>query len=153
MFIRRFDFTTISDKLHRSGYAHIKPEFYYTPAVHESNMYLLQKTYPALVRDDGSGNRFRAYSAFNWIPDEGKFTQKKSTDYYQDPAYNYIDGGRVRIFEPIVNDYLENALLREMLEKDIEIARQSGIVTFDDSLEMGLHQIRYAAKDGVPAYR
>ncbi|KAE9547475.1 hypothetical protein FO519_009314 [Halicephalobus sp. NKZ332] len=42
--------------------------------------------------------------------------------------------------------------MREILKKDIEIARESGIVTFDDGLEMGLHQIRYTAKEGEPAY-
>ncbi|CAJ0952018.1 unnamed protein product, partial [Mesorhabditis belari] len=144
----------VLDQLDTLGFAHIKPDFYYSTDDSESfsNIETLQDTYSSLSRDSDPGNRHRAYASFQWSPLNNELIKKDSTDYFQAKEYNYIDGGKIRTFDPICPRYLKNSLLKSVVEKDIDLAKETGIIDFSSSVEIGLHQIRYVANGTEPAF-
>uniref|UniRef100_A0A914DGS7 Uncharacterized protein n=1 Tax=Acrobeloides nanus TaxID=290746 RepID=A0A914DGS7_9BILA len=113
----------------------------------------MQSSYHFLPEDPTPGNRFRAYACYDFLPKDKTFLKRESNEYFQSKKYNYIDGGKIRKFHPICDQFLDNKLLKTLLAKDIALAQQLDVVNFDSTLELGLHQIRYAAKDTQPAYR
>uniref|UniRef100_A0A914PD96 Prolyl 4-hydroxylase alpha subunit Fe(2+) 2OG dioxygenase domain-containing protein n=1 Tax=Panagrolaimus davidi TaxID=227884 RepID=A0A914PD96_9BILA len=139
------------NQLNDDGFAYIKADFY---GIEQNckNLKELKNTYETLSKDPSPGNRYRAYTCYEWIPNERNLKKQNSTQYFQSKEYNYIDGGNIRIFDPISSTFLENHILKDVIEKDIELAKKTGIINFDETFELGLHQIRYRAHGIEPAY-
>ena len=138
--------------IHHEGFAHLSSDFYLSNSDH-ALLEKIQSTYQSLPADPAPGNRFRAYARYEFLPEDKTFLKQESNEYFQSIQYNYIDGGKVREFHPICDQFLDNILLKTLLAKDIALAQQLDVVNFDSPLELGLHQIRYKAKDTQPAYR
>lgn len=136
----------ILTQLENTGFAEIPPEFYRLSSNDNHFLEDLQETYRSLPADLNGGNRFRTYNYWNWRQEDDDFLKNKSKEYWQSSEYNYVDGGATRVFEPISDRVSENPLVKFLLKKDIELAKQTGVVEFDETLIMINHQIRYAAK-------
>uniref|UniRef100_A0A914YNM2 Uncharacterized protein n=1 Tax=Panagrolaimus superbus TaxID=310955 RepID=A0A914YNM2_9BILA len=139
------------NQLNNDGFAYIKIDFY----GFETNcteIEELKTTYDSLPIDPSPGNRYRAYTCYDWNPTEQSLKKQDSTQYFQSKEYNYIDGGNIRIFDPISTTFLENSVLKGLIQKDTELAKKTGIINFDETFELGLHQIRYKAQGIEPAY-
>uniref|UniRef100_A0A914YNT5 Prolyl 4-hydroxylase alpha subunit Fe(2+) 2OG dioxygenase domain-containing protein n=1 Tax=Panagrolaimus superbus TaxID=310955 RepID=A0A914YNT5_9BILA len=134
------------------GFVHIKPEYYINSKINLDLIEDMQEKYANLSKDSSPGNRFRAYACYDWLPNEQKFVKQNTTHYFQSKEYNYDDGGKVRLFDPIVEAYLNNPVLKTLIEKDVELAKQTGIIDFESEFQMGFHQIRYKAQGTEPSY-
>lgn len=145
--------THILKQVKDAGFAHIKPDHYCNSEMNRDLIEDMQETYANLLKDPSPGNRYRAYACYDWLPNQQKFVQQNSTQYFQSKEYNYIDGGKIREFSPITDAYLNNPILKTLIEKDVELAKQTGIIDFESKFQMGLHQIRYNAKGSEPSYR
>lgn len=142
----------VSEKLSRSGYAHIKRKFY-LKKLDKKQLKIVQNTYKNLENDTYSdGNRQRAYTKLVWDVENNKAIKAENNNYSQSEDYNPKDGGKVRKFKDISLDYLNNPVVGKLVINNIEIAKNTDLVKFDPTLEIGLHQIRYRAKPNSPAY-
>jgi hypothetical protein len=110
----------------------------------------LQASYFDLPADADGGQRFRAHSAL--LQNNDTIEEAATEGYFQSKEYNTTDGGRVRMFAPIEPRVLKSALLRRVVEIDAAIVRETGIVPFDGTVKIGLHQVRYQPIEGVPSY-
>lgn len=140
----------ILKQLQQNTFAHIQSKFYLDN--YQDKLKSLQQSYTLLKSDPTAGNRLRAYSRFNWSPAQNTLLKNQDNGYFQSPEYNYADGGKIRRFEPICEKFLTNPLIESLLAQNIKIAKETDIVKFDQSLEIGLHQIRYKAFWDQPAY-
>lgn len=144
---------TISTNLIVKGYDLIKPSFYLGgmkwDRVQLSHVF---QTYADLKKDPSVGNRYRAYTRMEWDPENNVAVKAQSNDYYQSVEYNYQDGGKIRRFDEISNDFFYNPIIQRLISNDIEIAQQYPIVQFNKFLDVGLHQIRYQAAKGEASF-
>lgn len=134
-----------------NGFDVIKPRYYLSKADNNGLKQVLA-TFDKLEKDPAPGNRYRAYTRFYWDQANGSAIKDENNDYSQSPEYNYMDGGKIRKFAPICNEFLLNPVIQQLMANNIEIAKGSNIVNFDSSLEIGLHQIRYQAKSSEASY-
>jgi hypothetical protein len=147
--------SSILSKLSKSGFAHIEPSYYLgtlgTPYP-QFDMKALQSSYKRLNLDPAPGNRYRAYTRYNWDTKQSKLVKDTDNNYFQSKKYNYADGGKIRVFDNIGEGFLNNPVIRYLLERNIALAQQSSVVNFADDLSVGLHQIRYRAEIQNTAY-
>ena len=144
--------TSILKQVNDYGFAHIKPDHYCNTEMNRDFLEDMQETYANLSKDPSPGNRYRAYACYDWLPNQQKFVKQNSTQYFQSKEYNYVDGGKIREFDPIPDGYLNNPILKALIEKDVELAKQTSIIDFESKFQMGLHQIRYNAQGTEPSY-
>ena len=146
--------TSILTDLMQTGFAHIPPAFYLNTNTKENAAHLdqVQATYDSLPKDPNPGNRYRAYMRLNWCPEQETYVKAANNDYFQSKKYNYADGGKIRKFEVIDDAFVNNPVIQALIEKDLEIARQSNMFVFDSQMEIGLHQIRYQTTNEEAAY-
>lgn len=153
MFIKRFLSYTkeVVNHLTHKGYVFIKPGFYFSKLPPQQLM-SIQKDYDFLKRDSSPGSRYRAYSRYQWDPEKKLLTLDSNNDYFQSKEYNSADGDKIRRFEPISKNYLNNAIIKKLLNKNFHIAKNTGIFDTNKNIEVGLHQIRYYATPQEPAF-
>ena len=146
----------ISNHIHEHGFVVLSPDFYMSSKLESSTSLLkeLQSTFKYLHLDTYSpGNRFRAFTSYRYCPIKEEFIMNESKrEYFQTRKNNYIDGGKIRVFEPVETRFLDNPLWRSILKKDIDIVRKTGIVDFDETLEIVINQQRYAPKIDQPSF-
>uniref|UniRef100_A0A914DR31 2OG-Fe dioxygenase family protein n=1 Tax=Acrobeloides nanus TaxID=290746 RepID=A0A914DR31_9BILA len=136
------------------GFAYLPPEFYYrqTTSGYPRHLHHLQNSFTALKLDTYSpGHRFRAHSAFRWNSTQCRFIQDPM-DFYQAPTYNYVDGGINRKFERVSAEVLHNPIFKSLLKKNMEMAQQSDLIEFNETLVMQIHLIRYSPQGEEPAF-
>lgn len=144
--------STVVKDFFQDGYSVINFN-YYCDTPQKSIIDSALSTYETLSKDEfSSGNRYRAHSRYHWCTVNSVSVLDSSNDYFQSRSYNSVDGDKVRRFAMIPSLFLENSIVSNMLEKDIDIAKEINSVTFDSSLVIGLHQIRYKATNGTVAY-
>lgn len=139
------------NEFYKNGFSIIKPDFY-SPMSSDAVTQVLS-SYKELPKDEYSkGNRYRAYSRFNWCSTHHVASLDPSNNYFQGKDYNPQDGDKVRQFEKISDQFLTNPIVEDMFIRDVEIARRIDRVNFNDNLEIGLHQIRYKASQDDVAF-
>ncbi len=141
---------TLGD-IYSKGYAYIPSNYFFKQVPHTPLEEVL-RTYDDLKPDPSPGNRFRAYIRFRWDESRDQLVQDDNNDYYQSKEYNEADGGKIRQFDAIPPRFLNNPIIKETIKGDTEIAKAISVVTFSETLEVGLHQIRYRALPQSPAY-
>lgn len=142
----------IVEDFSRSGYSLIDFSYYFDSVDH-SEVDGVLSTYKTLPQDQFSrGNRYRSHSRYNWCAVNNVLVFDPSNDYFQSPSYNSFDGGKIRKFEMISRFFLDSFLVRKLLEKDTDIAKETNLVAFDHTLVIGLHQIRYRANINSVSY-
>jgi hypothetical protein len=142
----------ILQALKKEGYAYV-PASFYNP--YPSAIYLnqIQNSYKYLSKDTNSaGNRYRAYSRFNWCTKNQMLVTATNNNYSQSIEYNLTDGGKIRKFDAISESFLNNPIIKYLLGKNLEIAKSDASIQFREDLVVGLHQIRYHAEINTPSY-
>ncbi|MCY8463517.1 2OG-Fe dioxygenase family protein [Bacillus atrophaeus] len=134
-----------------NGYSYIPADFYQqkteNTAVRE-----LQTTYDALKADPKGGGRYRAHSRYILAPNSDTLELDPDNGYFQSKEYNYDDGGTVRQFEKISDEFLLHPVTQYMINTNVEIARQTDLVEWEKEVIVGLHQIRYHVTPDAPSY-
>ncbi|MDO3660858.1 2OG-Fe dioxygenase family protein [Bacillus sp. C28GYM-DRY-1] len=137
--------------LTKNGYSYIPADFYQQKttdtAVHE-----LQLTYDNLKADPKGGGRYRAHSRYIFAPHSNTLELDPDNGYFQSKEYNYDDGGIIRQFEKISDDFLQHPVTQQMIHSNVEMARQTDLVDWDKEVIVGLHQIRYHVTPDAPSY-
>lgn len=135
------------------GFSFIKPSYYQPGKILADHLKLANETYHHLPADKNSlGCRYRAYMRYVWSNQHNTLIKSANTTYHQPKEYNSVDGVKQREFSFIQNIFSENSLVKQLIAKNIEIAKKTHLVSFDSSLEVGLHQIRYKAQFNQAAF-
>jgi hypothetical protein len=143
---------SILQELAGRGYAKI-PASFYAPNICSNSLNSLQNSFKMLTKDmESNGNRYRAYIRYNWNPEKNGLIQSSDNNYFQPKSYNETDGDKTRKFDPITDSFLNNPLIKYLLERNLQLAKNSNLVEFNPNLEVGLHQIRYEARRYEPSY-
>ncbi len=131
------------------GYLFVEGARYCT-AGDVADLKTIQESCFRLPADTNGGQRFRAYRSFELT--ELGLAESNTQGYLQSEQYNYLDGGKVRTFQPIEPSIRKLPLLRKVIETDAAIVKATGIVPFDETVKVGVHQVRYQPENGVPSY-
>jgi L-isoleucine 4-hydroxylase len=139
----------IAMQLVSDGYAYIEGG-YYRDRGHAESLDLFQESYFRLPADNNGGNRYRAYSRYTF---KNGFLQSSNVrDYVQSREYNYTDGGKVRRFAEIDESIRNTNLIEDLIMLDLDVVRKSNLVSFDGTIRIGLHQIRYRPTGIAPSF-
>ncbi|XYH95060.1 2OG-Fe dioxygenase family protein [Sorangium sp. So ce1128] len=143
--------TSISDRIARqcreAGFSHFTPSF----LLDEPGLRALRATYRKLPADPRSSCRTRAHSRLAWRADVGRYELQQHRGYSQSAAYNDLDGGIVRQFEPLSDAFLSSPVFQRLVDLDRCVVDASGLID-RGAYDIGLHQIRYRASVDEPSY-
>lgn len=140
---------SIATRLVDDGYVFIEGAYYTAPG-RGDEVVSFQESYFRLPLDPAPGNRRRAYARYAFSG--GCLRASDVREYFQSPEYNYADGGRVRKFAEIEEGVRTGGVMGGVVMRDLEVVRDSGLVSFDKPIRIGVHQIRYQPAGGVPAF-
>lgn len=150
--ITSISFSPIIDSLQSVGYAHISGSFYNCDD-NDHELKLMQSTYNDLLPDIYSpGNRFRGYKKFIYDPFTENLIAVSENSYFQSKSYNNIDGNKQRDFSEINHQLLNTSIFFSLLKNDIAIVKDSGILSNQEPITIGIHQIRYSASPKSPSF-
>jgi hypothetical protein len=139
----------VSNYLVENGYCYIEPSFYLKKG-DLNDLLKLQGSFSKTVKNDtDKGGRSRAYKRF--VLSENKLLDATGS-YVQTKEYNKVDGGKKRNFGGISEKIIGSQFLRKLLSINISICHETGLISFKDSVSIGVHQIRYEATSELPAY-
>ncbi|MGQ5524778.1 2OG-Fe dioxygenase family protein [Chitinimonas sp. PSY-7] len=140
-------------RLVQDGFSTVSSKIYDTNASFNQFEMLTnaQLDYYRISADPHGGGRYRAFSRYRLTPGSTTPVLDDTNDYVQSPEYNYDDGGLVRKFAPLSQDFRNNSLIQHLIQKDLEIARATDLVDWSSNVIIGLHQIRYHAKPDAPS--
>ncbi|MCK1526219.1 2OG-Fe dioxygenase family protein [Bradyrhizobium sp. 182] len=110
----------------------------------------MQESYFRLPADANGGQRYRAYRSYSLTSD--RLEESAVQRYSQSKEYNYLDGGKVRTFQPIEPQVSRSPILQRVIATDAAIVKATGVVSFDAAVKVGVHQVRYQPMAGVPSY-
>jgi len=122
------------------------PSRYYFKEQYLQQLLQLQQAFYKLEEDPYGGSRWRSRASFTFS--RGKITHDPPSPYIQDKDDNYQEKGRPRYFEQVSDLVLDMPLFQELLNADLEIAKATGEVDFEEDLEIGIHMVRYAPRAG-----
>uniref|UniRef100_A0AC35FM90 Uncharacterized protein n=1 Tax=Panagrolaimus sp. PS1159 TaxID=55785 RepID=A0AC35FM90_9BILA len=133
--------------MEKNGYVYLPQKFYFPSSPKKFDPHDLDEiksTFVNLNPDPySSGNRYRACSDFFYNSITSSFDVYK-VPLYQRPEFNSVDGGKVRFYDSIDDRLYENPAFNTLINKDIEMVKQLGTVTFDKSLLLEILQVRYS---------
>jgi L-isoleucine 4-hydroxylase len=145
-----FDPIYLAQRLARDGHLRLSGSTYLQEC-HADDLNRLQASYFRLPADTDGGGRYRAYSKASY--DKGRLDFASTTvPYEQSAEYNYVDGGKKRLFAPIEPEIINLPLVRSMIATNIEIAKATNLVSFSGPVEVGLHAVRYRSVVGAPSF-
>ncbi|MDI6564408.1 MULTISPECIES: 2OG-Fe dioxygenase family protein [Bacillus] len=145
------DITKYASFLKENGYSYIPADFYRQKTT-DAAVRKLQLTYDALKADPKGGGRYRAHSRYILAPHSDTLELDPDNGYFQSKEYNYDDGGIVRQFEKISDEFLQHPVTRHMIHSNVEMARQTDFVDWEKEVIIGLHQVRYHVTPDAPSY-
>ena len=94
------------------------------------------------------GIRIRAYTRYKFNESDG-LTKDKDRTYFQTYESNNVDGGHKREFDELPIEFINHYFFMEIIKKDIDIIKKR---INSKEFEIGVHAIRYIAKEGSPSY-
>ncbi|KPN13313.1 hypothetical protein AKG37_13315 [Bacillus australimaris] len=145
------DIANYASYLKENGYSYIPAEFYQKKTT-DDEVRELQLTYDALKADPKGGGRYRAHSRYILAPDSDTLELDPDNGYFQSKEYNYDDGGIVRKFDKISDEFLQHPVTQQMIHSNVEMARQTNFVDWGKEVIVGLHQVRYQVTPDAPSY-
>ncbi len=103
--------------------------------------------------DPEVGRRWRSHAKLV-IDESGGLSRLAHSPYVQTPEYNPHDGGKQRVFKPIVDDVLSSRTLQYLISFTTGIARATVPEIFSQrgAAKLGLHMISYRPDAAGPAY-
>ncbi|MEK3812891.1 2OG-Fe dioxygenase family protein [Bacillus sp. FSL R7-0685] len=145
------DISKYASFLKENGYSYIPADFYQQKTT-DAAVRELQLTYDDLKADPKGGGRYRAHSRYILAPDSDTLELDPDNGYFQSKEYNYDDGGIVRQFKKISDEFLQHPVTRHMIHSNVEMARQTDFVDWEKEVIIGLHQVRYQVTPDAPSY-
>ncbi|MBU2659474.1 2OG-Fe dioxygenase family protein [Bacillus cabrialesii] len=145
------DISNYASFLKENGYSYIPSDFYQQKNT-DAAVRELQLTYEDLKADPKGGGRYRAHSRYILAPQSDTLELDPDNGYFQSKEYNYDDGGIVREFDKISNEFLQHPVTQQMIHSNVEMARQTDFVDWEKEVIVGLHQIRYHVTPDAPSY-
>ncbi|GLF90863.1 hypothetical protein Saga11_21220 [Bacillus safensis] len=145
------DIANYASYLKENGYSYIPAEFYQQKTT-DDEVRELQLTYDALKADPKGGGRYRAHSRYILAPDSDTLELDPDNGYFQSKEYNYDDGGIVRKFDKISDEFLQHPVTQQLIHSNVEMARQTNFVDWGKEVIVGLHQVRYQVTPDAPSY-
>lgn len=142
---------TLSKQLIIDGYLHIPSNLYIKNTEDIQSVKKIQESYFRLIADDNGGQRFRAYKKF-YLENNLSLLDSSEQEYVQSKEFNYALGGLLRKFNPIEQEICKMSFLSHLIKIDTEITLNTGLITFDGSVNIGVHQIRYEPSGNNPSY-
>lgn len=147
-----FNLKKKADELEDNGYMKISNKFFLNKEEDHSNLIKAQLDYFNL-KDDPYGNcRSRAHSRYIKKAGESTYSLDKDNSYFQSKEYNYDDGGKIRSFESISNEFLDNKLIKDIIKFDSNLAFESELIDTTKDIVIGIHQVRYKATKNIPSF-
>jgi hypothetical protein len=124
----------------KNGFMHI-PASYYVDDADEREVQNFQSSYFVLPPDEKGGQRYRTYKSLHLA--KGQLTQVESAGYVQSKEYNQDLGDVIRIIAPMDEGVFALGVLQKVIQMDIDLAKKMDILSFDNPIKIGLHQVRY----------
>jgi hypothetical protein len=135
----------------RKGYCFITPDFYLKQDV-ISSLHDLKKIFDEELIEDGYQFRKRAYLKLQWNQQSNLMALHKDQRYFQTAISNNVDGGKVRQFKIMPEKILEIPILKNILNKNLNLINQSPLFSSEEKLNIGMHFIRYQANSDMASF-
>lgn len=112
----------------------------------------LKKLFDIELEEDGSEFRKRAYLKLEWVKDHDEVEVSENQLYYQTESSNKVDGGKMRKFKTMSSQVLEIPIVKSIITTNLQMIKYCPIVNTEPSLTIGLHFIRYQARENGASY-
>jgi len=116
----------------------------------------LREDYRSLPRDeylpDNGLYRYRRYDSFYFYPETGELELLPHKDYFQSKDINYVTGGVVRKFEPLIEETAKNLFLHELIRFDFANFPLPDPDMKYHPWQVDVHQIHVVAKVGAEGH-
>lgn len=117
-----------------------------------SDTKILQTEFNGLALDASPGSRYRAYLKLVWNRQSNVIRIPDDQCYYQTPDANCQDGGRVRKFQMVRNEILQNSSFQKIIMANLEFIRWQPNFHAYTEFALGVHFIRYQAEQDKTAF-
>ncbi|MCR9192231.1 MAG: 2OG-Fe dioxygenase family protein [Gammaproteobacteria bacterium] len=132
-----------------AGYLMIDTDHYLDPSASDS-LKAVNHLYETALRSDGPRNR--AYLKLEWSRENSQIVVAENQNYFQTAANNSADGGKIRQFAQMDVDIIKLPILKNILQKNLNIIEQYEPLAQYDRMTLGLHFIQYVAQEGEASY-
>ncbi|CAM4388662.1 hypothetical protein BAMA_10630 [Bacillus manliponensis] len=140
------------EEFESKGYLQISNDVFLQDAESHNLLTQAQLDYYNLENDAYGECRSRAYSRYIKYAGSSDYVLDTENGYFQSEEYNYDDGGKVRDFNSINDQFLHNPLIEKIVRFDSEFAFKTNIIDTNKDLIIGLHQVRYKATKDSPSF-
>ncbi|MEW9139402.1 2OG-Fe dioxygenase family protein [Bacillus wiedmannii] len=145
----------VEQKVHEfesNGYIQISNDIFLQDQEDQALLTKAQLDYYSLQNDAYGECRARAYSRYIKYAGSSDYVLDTDNRYFQSEEYNYDDGGKIRNFNSITDEFLHNSLIEKIVRFDSEFASNTNILDTSKDLVIGLHQVRYKATRENPSF-
>lgn len=133
------------------GFSFISPD-YYLSEENTGSIHDLKKLFDMELEADGSEFRKRAYLKLDWFRKNEEIHVSNNQTYYQTASSNQMDGGKIRKFKGMTEQVLQIPIVKSILMNNLQMIKSCPLVRSESSLTIGLHFIRYQAKENGASY-
>lgn len=140
----------LEEQFMEQGFCFIDGAQYLATDVEQQSFQALRAYYESSLQQDGP--RRRAYLKLEWDRTEDRVDIATNQSYFQSPANNSADGGKVRQFKVMNPGVLELAIVQRMIQVNKKMIANYPPLSTIPKLILGVHFIQYYSDKSQACY-